>query len=1075
MNDMNGYPLSDSKERVRIASDLETSMLVEAAAGTGKTTSMVQRMTALLAEGACTAGELAAVTFTRKAAAEMRARFRVELEEKVRTLSGKKRERCVTALDTISRCFIGTIHSFCGRLLRERPVEAGVELDFGQIEEDEELRLQQEAWETCCARLYAENDPLLSELGSLGLGLNDLRDIFSEYILYPDVDIWPAEPVHPLPDLDEIRKKACAYRDHIRSLPRAGKAGTDDILNLFENIHWYIRCTDWHNYRSAERFLGNFRENPAVRKTLWPDSGTREQEIERWNRFREEVCVPFVQALHEHRYSVLMKVLEKAGHEYERKRKRAGGLDFTGLLIRSAELLRKGGSHVRSYFHKRFTHICVDEFQDTDPVQAEVMMLLAADDPEEADWRKVCPRPGALFVVGDPKQSIYRFRRADLITYNTVRSLIEKNGGAVVTLSVNFRSVSPVITWVNSVFENEFPQERNPYSPEYVRLEPGPDTEEHGDGPCILRLDVPSEYTNQETIAEYDAGVIARHIKNAIETGMQIRTPSANGGTRSVQPEDFLILTRTRYRLNTYADALEELGVPSQVTGGTVLNEVPELECLHLCLSAVIHPSNPVFLAGVLRSSLFGISDTDLYRFIKAGGEFDFRKPVPGTVPEDTAEKIEAVFSRLRTYSRWLDVLPPVSAVHKTAQDLGLHALAMAARGGNVRAGSFGKVFELLRRVQQDTWSVSAVVERLGELAGSLEQYDGIPASPWPGGPVRIMNVHKAKGLQAPIVFLADPSGRYTGGPVCHIERSGTDITGRMAASKRSGWHDIRIASPPDWEEWSDIEQQFQDAEETRLRYVAATRAGVKLIVSLRGKSPAKNPWYPFASRLASCPSLEDPGIQKPAQETFEPVTLQEFRSAEESIGERKNIAVSSTYTVRSAKKDAVTENKRFTGKEFGMAWGTVIHTLLEAYMRKPDADLSLLAESAARDQGFSPMEASQALGTVRSVTGSDVWKRAAGSLQCLTEVPFRLCCEENSVRTVTRGVIDLVFREGKGWVIVDYKTDDTLKNDINDLADHYRPQLKAYEQAWLECTGEPVKEKGLFFTETNEYIKIQD
>src|SRR5271157_6048785 len=154
-------------------------------------------------------------------------------------------------------------------------------------------------------------------------------------------------------------------------------------------------------------------------------------------------------------YRPILRVMTDARVIYDTMRSQKRQLSYGDLLMKAAQLLRDK-PHVRRYFQDRFSHLLVDEFQDTDPIQAEVMLLLTASDIGETDWRKVVPRPGSLFVVGDPKQSIYRFRRADIVTYNDVKDIIQRGkpeDGIVLELSSNFRATGSIISWVNEVFE----------------------------------------------------------------------------------------------------------------------------------------------------------------------------------------------------------------------------------------------------------------------------------------------------------------------------------------------------------------------------------------------------------------------------------------------------------------------------------------------------------------------------------------------------------------------------------------------------------------------------------------------
>ena len=1072
--------LPDQHQRDRIARDLDTCMLVEAAAGTGKTTSMVDRMVALLASGKCRIENLAAITFTRKAAAEMRERFQVELEKKARDESGEEGKRLARASDNVGQAYIGTIHSFCARLLRERPVEAGVPMSFRELDEDDEARLQREAWEQHCARLYARDDPALDQLAELGVELADLRSAFSDYVLYPDVDEWPSEPELSLPDADEIAAHLRRWVEHVKSLPEPERTGTDKVLNFYADLPRRLRLSDTDNLMSLADLLGDFdKEDPTTRKTLWPGETQeekdelREAELHRWESFRRDVVQPFFKALHQHRYQLILEVLEEARQDYERKREESGALNFQDLLLKSARLLREGGEHVRRYFQRRFTHLLVDEFQDTDPVQAEVMMLLTADDPAETDWRKCRPRSGSLFVVGDPKQSIYRFRRADLVTYNEVREIIEQNGGTLVELSSNFRSTEPVIDWVNGAFGPQFPDERNDYSPAYVELAPGREVEPTETSIQVLRC--PESIKNQVDIAEYEAGEIARHIRVALDEQRTIRPPSGEGEERPVRPEDFLLITRTKKRMSVYARALQRLGIPNQVTGGTVLNEVSALEQLHLCLSTVARPHNPVALVALLRSELFGVSDPALYAFKEAGGTFDYRTRVPEALSGEHAEQIAEPFGRLQEYSRWLALKPPVAAARKVANDLGLPALAGAAPGGNVEAGSLQKAFELLRSAQVDNWTAADMVDYLGELAESEEQHDGLPALTMEQKPVRIMNLHKAKGLQAPVVFLADPSGKYMGDPDKHIDRSGDVTRGYMKLSKKiNRWRRKPVATPPGWEEAMEEESRFTAAENVRLRYVAATRAAVRLVISRRGKPSDKNPWKPLTPYLQDVPELEESASCEPPEESYRSVSPQEFEEATGEIEAGWQSVAEPTYATAGVKELAVTGGEEFTGRRYGTRWGRAIHLILESCMGEPDPDLPSISRSAIRSEELPEEMAGEAVEVARSVMESDLWERAQSAEKCLTEVPFRRLEGDDDVPLLTRGVIDLAFREAGGWVIVDYKTDDTEQNAIETLAAHYAGQLDAYQEAWTESTGEQVKERAFFFTHASRYYSVQ-
>ena len=903
----------DQAARELIVTALDRNLLVEAAAGTGKTTSMVGRMIALLRTGRCAQiRTLAAVTFTRKAAAELRSRFQEKLAEAAQKAEGEEQARLRGALSQVEQCSIGTIHSFCARLLRERPVEAGVDLAFEEMEEEDDQRLLEEAWAEYGARSLAEGAPEVEELQKVGLQLGDLEGSFHGFVTYPDVEEWPAPEVAPPevapPDVEETRRGCGAisrrWKPCTRSCPR--RPGNDGLIPKLKRLPRVMSHYDLDDLTQFMEALEHFDTSAAVVQKEWAKTGVFEKEDAkaeqaRWEDFRAGVVAPCLRAWREYRYPRVLAVLRAAAKFYDARRQDLGLLNFQDLLLKSAALLR-GQPHVRRYFGERFTHVLVDEFQDTDPIQAEVMLLLTASDPEERDWRACVPRPGALFVVGDPKQSIYRFRRADIVTYNEVKEIIARHG-EVVQLSANFRTVGEVVQWVNGVFapegvvsglqsrnnpreedvsglksrnndggaEGRFPEVATNESPSYVPLDPAREEGEAGDWHGLYSLTVPADYTQQEFVVKYEAKRIARTIRDALDRG--VRVARREGEDPRVRPDDFLIITRNTARLSVYARALQELGIPHQVTGGAALNESPELKLLYLCLKAVTQPDNPVALVAALRSELFGMSDRALYFFKLAGGEFSYNKDLPQALAAEDAPAWADAFDRLQRYWRWLSVLPPVAAVEKIVADLGLMARAAARPGGDGAAGGLAKALELLRAGQGELWSTGHLVEYLARLVNREERYDGLSARSGEESVVRIMNLHKVKGLEAPVVFLADPYGEGRHEPELHIDRAEDAVRGYLViyGSSNSFVREV-LAVPPGWEACAAREKAFAAAETLRLRYVAATRAGAAMIVTQTAKKNSYNPWNCFGPHLPKGRELPDPGPQ--AAPVFATVTV---------------------------------------------------------------------------------------------------------------------------------------------------------------------------------------------------------
>lgn len=1130
----------DQDQRDLVLYGLDRSMLVEAAAGTGKTASMVGRMVELLKRGACPGvGSIAAVTFTRKAAAELRSRFQLALEKAARDADGDERRRLDSALANIERCFIGTIHSFCARLLRERPVEAGVDLAFQEMDEDDDELLRRHAWREYCAKLIAV-DPrgTLAELTRLDIDPVDLEKAFHRFAIYPDVDRWPVPEGGASPELAfETARRVEEYVEHIRGIvPRLpSEWGTDQLIpRLRSTPRVLAHYDDLHDPARLARLLERwFDKKPAFRVTRWTAGGgfTKEDaraEESRWNNFRSEVVAPYLASWREARYGVVLRALSEARDLYDSMRQQRGRLNFQDLLMKAASLLR-GNPHVRRYFQERFTHLLVDEFQDTDPVQAEVMMLLTSTDPAETDWRRCRPRPGSLFVVGDPKQSIYRFRRADVQTYNEVKRLMLSGDGAgaglLVRLSTNFRTVRPLVEWVNSVFEPgddaggdgahllRFPGRATDESPCYVALDCGRAEGSRGGLEGLFLLEIPREVGRSEKAISYEADLIARFIRSCMDRGETVSRTSgqlAAGRAEAVDPSDFLIIAHNKKHLSTYAKALQRYGVPGQVTGGTELNEVEELSLLRSCLAAVTRPDDPVALVGALRGESFGISDAALYRFKKAGGRFNYMvRELPGGLEQEDRLAFADSFERLRRFRGWLATLPAVTAFEKIVSDLGLMVLAATGEAGEFRAGSLAKALELVRAMQRGEWSVLRLVEYLGEIVQKEQAYDGISALSGEEPAVRIMNLHKAKGLEAPFVFLAGAYGESLHEVELHIDRSGGEVLGYMAIRKDTGgWHPPLLAHPGGWSELAEREDAFRAAEALRLRYVAATRSACAMCVTQRSV-PADNRynhWRHFTPLLQSSRPLEDPGSVEARTVSSEPVSPREAAAAAGAAAARFSRAAAPTYDVRQAKEMAlsgmagrrppeppcgpcrhepsrpvpgvaeagVTEAPPPEAGGSGIEFGTAVHRLLELAMTSPELDLESWAETSLAGDDLHPEWGKAAARAARAVTVSELWKRATASGRVLTEVPFQVVLEEKAGEppVLVRGAVDLAFREPAGWVLVDYKTDSVASpEDARRLAAEYAPQVEMYARAWRLCTGEEVSETGFFFTGPGEYL----
>lgn len=1071
---------NDQRTRQQIRDQIDRNFMVEAAAGTGKTTSIVDRMVNLIGRGACQIEHLAAVTFTRKAAAELRERFQAELSRRAAELqNGTEEEQACSvqmqrASDHVGRAFVGTIHSFCAVMLRERPIEFGVEPLFRELSEEEDLRLRDRAWHENIDDLFASGDALIDKIDELGLQRQDLRSCFDRFIEYRDVVSWPCVTPDRL-NVGELQETTRAYIEEMEELIPCFpvERGNDQLMTHYENI---VRAAarDWQREGDFFSLLEKMNRSRHVVQKQWHDKAIAKEEKHRFNAFRDTVVKPALQWWCRKRYEFVVQFVRRAVDVYDREKAASGGLDFTDLLLTTAQGL-KTHPELRQYFQTRFTHLLVDEFQDTDPIQAEMILYLTSENMDEQNWRLCKPRRGSLFLVGDPKQSIYRFRRGDIVTYNSVKEIFESSGGEVLSLTRNFRSRAELRIWNNDVYRDKFRAEADQYVTASEDMLQGRNDASDGDLHGLRKLTLTDVATLEETTrAEADA--IARFIRYAIDSKMTVpRSPRdlARGQSTTVQPCDFLIVPRGKKRITLFKEALDRHSLPCEVTGGNAFMNVKQLGVLLDCLRAIDDPHHPVHYLAIMRHRLFAFSDAELYDFKKEGGRFSFNVNAPDALDDELKSRFDAAHALLRRYQKWLRLFPFSTAVKRIASDLGLLASAAAEREGNVALGGFLKAIENLRQRSCDFDSASDLIGYLEDLE-ERDESEGCTALPPDPNVVRVMNLHKAKGLEAPIVFLADTARPYGGMPICHIDRTGDEPVGYMGITARYSKYQTRdVATPEDWKSLQQEEQRFLKAEEDRLLYVATTRAACMLVVSVGTEKSSWGGLHRYLQQSAELPLPSDADLDNAAPKIEDKAITP---PASMSVAERWGKAMEPAYAIETAKEAALKGASRpqwESSGEYGYKWGSAIHELLEIATKTPSANMEKAATLLASRFELGSERIEELLDTIRSVTGSDIWRRSQAASRRFSELPIETLSQAEQKPVITRGVIDLIFEEPDGWVIVDYKTDDISEADLPSAVQYYRRQLDHYGKHWRDMTAFQVSELGLYFTRIDRYAVV--
>lgn len=1112
---MNRQRPADESQRKRAREELGTNFLVEAGAGSGKTTLLVDRMTALVESGVAEVSRIAAVTFTRKAAAELRERFQVRLEERFRAErtsqpEGDKAQRLRRAIDHIDRAFLGTIHAFCARLLRERPIEADLDPAFVEVAEAEAELLQERFWTSFLERTVADSDPLLEKLARAGLQADQLQGAFRSIVENLDIE-YPA-PRIPAPgpaDVREVRERLELLLDRALALipDKEPERGWDHAQQVVRALRYTRRLRGWDDittlFDAAERMCSINRPQKVVLKR-WPQpTAIGSAEVKRLRddlvalSSEESVVRGHLDRWFAHRYGLAIAFVRRAAFEFAEERVRTGMLSFHDLLMLTAKLLREHPD-VRRDLGERYRYVLIDEFQDTDPIQAELLFLLAsepaeggvsADGREPADWRTVVPRPGALFVVGDPKQSIYRFRRADIVVYNQVRSRFEAFG-AVLLLTTNFRSRQTLADMVNQVFDqaDRFPREETDRQARFAPMVPHP---READGPeGIFDYMIPLRGRWSWRHASLDAEMLASWIRGRIDRGER-------------KAGDFLVLTRKKAQLDRYARALEERNVTIDVSGAQAGPE-EELRELILLLETLIDPGNPVSVVAVLTGLFFGLDHEMLVAHALAGGRFDFTfraEDAPDT-------EVTGALATLNDWWRESRRAPADILIGSLVDGLGLMPYVASSKLGTLRTGILAYALDAVRaQALRGDASLAGAVEALQ----SALRWEDAEASFDPGhvDAVRIMNLHKAKGLEATVIILANP-GQTVGWinrPDSHTRRGqGGNAEAYTTISVSAGRSTRTLARPLNWSELQKEEARFLEAEEQRILYVACSRAREELVVARKGgKScwgifdgwlqrnaerldlardalPAPDRLERSAAELIAATAAAEAGMTEGARPSYEFASITQLAKADEEEvdedggGEPARAEDAAPEPVQSDDPTTPTLRDRTTLR--GYAWGSAVHGTLAAAAQGVEGEAlefvarALLVEhERPLDERGAPAELDELMSMVGRVRASDLWRRAERADMRQPEVPFAVerPAENGSLLRLVEGVIDLAFREADGWVIVDYKTDVGDDPDFPRRRRAYRRQVDLYAECWEQVTGEPVKEKALLFTTMEE------
>ena len=1096
-------PVPDQAQRDAAIRERTRNVLIDAGAGTGKTTILVDRLVEMAAP---TTGappvpirRMAAITFTRKAAGELRLRIRERLLEALAEpdLAAEREAPLREALGDLDTAYVGTIHSFADRLLRLRPVEAVLSPAYEIVEDEEDL--VRETWEVLLhgvqsGTLGAElagtpaesraDEVTRTTLVALGAELRaesrqtefwtfyGLDALVGAFIRWRDVPPGDAEPA-----AFDTAAFGAASRDFIAAAQpvRGVSPGARWIRNTAVRLAALASVPDPSLlFRDVRRAVAALPRNRKKSQGFGGD----EVAWKAWKRIDETILPALRAPLDQWMATRLARLFPVVVALYEKVKVRRQVLDQLDLLIKLRDLLARH-REVRREFQGLFDHVFVDEFQDTDPLQAEIILFLCERDAVAARWDEVTLRDGSLTVVGDPKQSIYRFRRADVAMYDRVRQVVMRGAHLPVRLSANFRSVPSLVPWLNDRFERILgaSPDARPFDARsgvvfHQPLDPGREgtrtTPVH-----VLPIDfADARKRNVDEYRALEGEALARYLRWLVEaSGVQVTDPLTHQ-PRRVQYGDIAILAVSTWNLPLLFERLDAEGVPYASRGGTLFLADPLSRQFLLGLRALADRHDGVAEAALLRPPFFALALADLLRE---------RAAAAGRLPEDEAvRRVREAKDLVGELRRQRLDRPPGA----TARDLlDRTAFARAVALGPNGAQRLSRLRELCLVLEQtaavEGLDYDGATARLRQWVTDPVQLD--PPHPVGTEAVQVLTVHQAKGLEFPVVVLWDGRGEWD--PHLPVEpwRMERDGRGWTMALEGLAWEEplgLHLAQ---------TERDYLRAERRRVIYVATTRARDLLVIPRTGTpkpgkmvcsdllggaetgttlmletyrpgggaawarqvAPAVRPTPGDATELfREIAGRWDPAVSEAARPRFRPVAVSEARAA---LTEREPV-------------EEPAQRKPREGR-FGPLFGSTVHQAIGLLLRDPALDAAEAVRRAATRVGLSERldEAVADVGRAWQALQAEGLARPPGA-DLQVEYPVAAPWSDGSL---LMGYVDLVGAAADRLDVLDFKTDAPPAGPMEAAYPGYVNQVRLYGRLLpgSEVLGGRRLRLGLLFT----------
>jgi ATP-dependent helicase/nuclease subunit A len=1067
---MSAFRPTDETARERARRDHATSLVLEAGAGTGKTTLLVDRIESLVRTGTARLDEIAAVTFTENAATTMKLRLRERLE-RARSrgdLPQDERARVSAALDVLERASVSTIHALCAQILQERPLECAVLPGFRMADEAQADALFMDTWEEWLGERLAGGDDVLTGALDRGIPLEgdgwgertSLRGLARKLIDQRDLQPLAADGAF---DPDAARRELLEKAARAAELAAPVREGDSLAARLVKLVEF----AEASRFRSGQDLIAGLLRLETIPSNFgfrphWPSAEALAEgrAIAAWTK---EARPRWVAELGADLHGRLVRALGGVVRIYERKKAERGVLDFLDLLLKARDALRDHAG-VRAWFQQRFRFLVIDEFQDTDPLQVEVARLIAGD------------RPGALVVVGDAKQSIYRFRRAEVRLF---RELVrEAENGRVLHLTQNFRSRPAILGFVNRVFEGLIQESDEADQTRYEAIAPPPGLSEE---PSVVALRFPAgPNAAGADLLSAEAYGLAAFLAGIARGSETVRDP-VSGASRPSRAGDVLVLARRLTRIQALEEALEAAGLRFTVEGGKSFFDRQEVHETLAVLRAIDDPSDRIALVAALRSSFFGVSDRDIVAYSLSGGPLwagAIDEARPGAAALAPAMRLVDELNQRRRHAS----VPAV--LERLYDETRILAALTGSRRGEAQISNLEKVAALAREAA----SLGALTLRgfanllEDRIQNAREEPDLSSTRPGDPDTVRVLSIHKAKGLEAPVVALhdTDDSGYSP------IDTVPLWAEGKIAIGFRGG------CQPPGWDALVRQEEKKARAEARRLLYVACTRARDLLIVPRPPLDAALGAFW--KELVEALPATGDADVRIVDAETLArpetPGRGRELWALSSASGgdavaarwemergelvaraaERPYLPAKVTGLVERTAPAPVTAVAATGGRDFG----SLVHQILEWVPLDDESPersgrVRAMADAIAPSYGLDAAAAARAAAQVERVLGLPLLSRARSAHHLWRELP--LWFPDGAY--LVEGKVDLVFEEDGQLVVVDYKSDAIADEQALAQAAHHAPQLQLYGRGLTQALGLPVRERLVLFTALGRSVPV--